>query len=419
MVEGEKFTTLDIRNMLRGQAGTMVRLVVRRPGVNELMTLELKREDIKIDNVRYSTLVHEDIGYVLLRGFTNGAGEEVKKAIQDLKKLNPNLKGLVLDLRDNPGGLLQEAINISSLFVGNQEKIVETRGRMDGSLKSYNASVPPIETQLPLVVLINSNSASASEIVSGVMQDLDRGVVLGTRSFGKGLVQTTVRLSYESQLKITTARYFTPSGRCIQAVDYAQRGEDGSVVRTPDSLQKNFYTRNGRLMHDAGGIEPDEVVEIEALREVTMQLLRENYIFNYATRFRNQHESLADPKTFALTDAQYKDFVTYAIDSGFKFKPLVMREIEELGNKLTKRDYFTSVETSYNDLVGKTQNAVDQDIWTHRTEIQQLLEEEIVSRYFYSEGRTQQQLGADPQLEAAVSLLRDLDRYSTYLKGSK
>ena len=256
-IRDDKYSVKDVSNMLRGEAKTNVKVQVKRYGHDNPLDITIVRDKVKIDNVPFYGMVTDEIGYITLTGFTQNASGEIKNAYESLKKEHPNFKKLILDLRGNPGGLLFEAIKISNLFINKGEKVVETKGRMEGTFKAYDAPKDPLDTNIKLAVLINGRSASASEIVSGVMQDLDRGVVVGRQSFGKGLVQTTRPLSYNNQIKITTARYYTPSGRCIQAIDYAQRGEDGSVLRTPDSLMSIYKTRRGRPVLDAGGIRPD------------------------------------------------------------------------------------------------------------------------------------------------------------------
>ncbi|MCB0844758.1 MAG: S41 family peptidase, partial [Bacteroidetes bacterium] len=255
----------DVRDLLRGEEGTPVKLTIQRLGEEEPMILSLERDQVKVDNVPYSGMVNDHIGYIALTGFTQDAGKEVKKALEKLKKEHSSLSGLILDLRGNPGGRLDEAINVANVFITQKEKIVETRGRQEESRRALYANRPATDDMTPLAVLVNSRSASASEIVAGSIQDLDRGIVVGNRSFGKGLVQNIRPLSYNSQLKVTTAKYYTPSGRCIQAINYADRNEDGSVARIPDSLKNSFTTRNGRTVYDGGGIEPDFDVKKDKL----------------------------------------------------------------------------------------------------------------------------------------------------------
>ncbi|MBR9999113.1 MAG: S41 family peptidase, partial [Cyclobacteriaceae bacterium] len=284
-------TTGDISKLLKGQANTDVELTIIRYGVEKPMKFSLKREKITIDNVPYSGLVAEDIGYIKLTDFTTSAGKEVSRAVEKLKE--SGAKKLILDLRDNPGGLLNEAVNVTNVFITRGQEVVSTKGKMTDWNKTYRALNNPIDTEIPLVVLTNSRSASASEIVSGTIQDYDRGVLVGTKTFGKGLVQATRPLSYNSQLKVTTAKYYIPSGRCIQAINYGERNEDGSVKRIPDSLKVEFETKNGRVVYDGGGIDPDIVVEDRNLAPITLILMSKGLLFDYATQYYYSHESIA------------------------------------------------------------------------------------------------------------------------------
>jgi carboxyl-terminal processing protease len=417
VLEGKDYDQGEVRNLLRGQPKTKVTLKVRRLGVAEPLTIVIERDDIKVKNVQYSAIVDGDIAYVDLKGFTNDASLDVKKALEALKTKNPNIKGIVLDLRNNPGGLLQEAINISNLFVNREEKIVETRGRMDGSTRTYAASNNPFDAQIPLAVLINGGSASASEIVSGVVQDLDRGVVVGKRSFGKGLVQTTLRLSYNTQMKVTTARYYTPSGRCIQAIEYSQRDANGGVTRTADSLKKSFLTRAGRKVFDAGGIDPDVRIEDKTYHKVTQDLLNQGIVFDFATRYRSQHDSLVGGiKGFTITDALYQEFIAFTKEKKLNYEPTVLRELHDLREVYKKEKYYDQVNTQLEALEKLTQQLTENDLQAHSQEIKTILKGEIVARYYYARGRTEAMLAEDEVLNEAIRVLKDGKRYSTLLK---
>ena len=415
-LEGRDLEISDVRNLLRGQPKTVVTLIVRRQGEPEPLTLTVTRDDIKIKNVRYSTLVQGDIAYVDLKGFTQEASADVRAALEALQKQNPTLKGIVLDLRDNPGGLLQEAINVSNLFVNRDERIVETRGKMEGSNRVYTATQTPFNTQIPLAVLINGGSASASEIVSGVMQDLDRGVVVGKRSFGKGLVQTTVKLSYNTQLKITTARYYTPSGRCIQAVDYGNRDANGAATRTADSLKQSFLTRNGRKVLDAGGIDPDLRVDERTFHKVAQDLSAQNIIFDFATSYRVKHAELgAKPADFQITDALYDEFLQFVRERKFKYEPSLSRQIRDLREASKKEKYFEQLSGQLQALESLAEQLSENDLKAHREEIALLLRAEIVSRYYYAKGRTEVLLASDDALNQAIALLRNPTEYNKML----
>jgi carboxyl-terminal processing protease len=415
LVEGREFTTVDIRNMLRGEAGKSVVLKVRRPGKPEPLVLTVVREQIKVKNVPYYGLAAPDIGYIQLTGFTRDAHAEVKDALQKLKEKYPNLKGIVLDLRSNPGGLLMEAVAISNLFVPQNEVIVETRGRMEGTARSYRTENQPYDTRIPLAVLINEHSASASEIVSGVMQDLDRGVIIGQKSYGKGLVQTTRPLSYNNQIKITTSRYYTPSGRCIQAINYSERRADGSPVRVADSLRQQFKTRNGRPVLDGGGIAPDVDVDVDRLHQITQQLISQHLLFDFATEYTVRNATLAPVEQFQITDAVYDEFVAFVEQSGFRYESAALKDYERFRDDLRDEAYFSEVEPELEALRREIETHRARDIRLHRAEIIPFLQQEIVTRYYHEEGRMQVGFRTDDDLQQAVQVLNNSERYRSLL----
>jgi carboxyl-terminal processing protease len=359
------------------------------------------------------------VGYVSLTGFTSGAAKEVKDAIDELRRTNPNLKGLILDLRNNPGGLLYEAIDISNLFVPQGEKIVETRGKIEGSLQTYYARNNPSAPDLPLAVLINRRSASASEIVSGVMQDLDRGVIVGQRSFGKGLVQTTRPLSFNSQIKITTAKYYTPSGRCIQAIDYSNRNEDGSVGKIPDSLQNTFQTAAGRTVKDGGGVEPDANIAEPDYHTVTQELIRQNVIFNFATFFRVTHESIPSPSDFRVTGAIYKEFTDYCQKEGFSFETKTEKQFSRLKELMEEEHYAEALQGELKTIETKISVEKQSDLEEFRDEISVLLKREIVSRYYFRSGEVQSSFNSDPEVLKAKEILLSPEKYREILTVQK
>jgi carboxyl-terminal processing protease len=422
-IDNEKITAdniknLDVRDLLRGQPKSKVRLVVEREGALEPIAMEVERDDIKILNVPYWGMIDDEIGYISLTGFTSDAAKEVKAALEDLKAKNPTMKSLVLDLRGNPGGLLFEAIDISNIFVPKDELIVETRGKMEGSLKSYTARNMPVDPAIPLAVLVNRRSASASEIVSGVMQDLDRGVIVGQRSYGKGLVQTTRQLSYNTQLKITTAKYYTPSGRCIQAIDYGSRNEDGSVGKIPDSLQKAFKTRSGRTVYDGGGIAPDIEVAIPELHSVTQELMRKNMIFDYATHYRATHETLPSAREFKITDEIYTDFTAYCKSRNFTFETKTEKEFVKFKEMVEEEKYHDELAADMKSMETKLAKEKEEDLVNFRGEISNLLRNEIVMRYYYRKGEIEASFDMDPDVLEAIKVLKDPTRMDKILKGS-
>jgi carboxyl-terminal processing protease len=317
----EKKSATEVNKLLRGAASKAVKLDVRRFGLDKLLTLEIVRDKIQIENVPYYGMVTKDIGYFQLTGFTMEAGREVRNAVLKLKELGA--RKIIFDLRDNPGGLLNEAVNISNLFVPKGNDIVSTKGKLQERNRVYKALDEPVDLETPLVILTSSTSASASEIVAGVMQDYDRAVLVGERTFGKGLVQETRPLSYNSQLKVTTAKYYIPSGRCIQAIDYSHRNEDGSLGKIPDSLRVAFKTASGRVVYDGGGVAPDIEIEEKELSDIAKTLEAKGYLFDYATRYRAENPTLAKPKEFRLSDADYQKFMAFLANKDINYSTSV------------------------------------------------------------------------------------------------
>jgi carboxyl-terminal processing protease len=332
--------TSEISKLLKGQANTEVELTILRYGVDKPMKFNLKREKITIDNVPYAGMVTEDVGYIKLTDFTTSAGKEVSRALEKLKE--EGATKVILDLRDNPGGLLNEAVNVTNVFIPRGQEVVSTKGKMTDWNKTYRALNNPVDTDIPLAVLTNSRSASASEIVSGTIQDYDRGVLVGTKTFGKGLVQATRPLSYNSQLKVTTAKYYIPSGRCIQAINYGERNEDGSVKRIPDSLKVEFETRNGRPVYDGGGIDPDVVVEDKNLAPITLSLMSKGLLFDYATQYYYTHPSIDQARNFMLTDQEFEKFIVWLQDKDYDYTTRVEKTLDEVIT-LSKQEKFNGL----------------------------------------------------------------------------
>lgn len=416
-VDDTKSETVDVRNLLRGQPKTTVKITLMREGVDKPLEFDVMRDDIKILNVPYSGMIDDQIGYISLTGFTQGAAGEVKQAFEKLKRENPGMKGLVLDLRGNPGGLLFEAVDISNIFVAQGEKIVETRGKMEGSENTYFARQQPVDTEMPLAVLINRRSASASEIVSGVIQDLDRGVVVGQRSFGKGLVQTTRPLSFNSQMKITTAKYYTPSGRCIQAIDYAHRNEDGSVGKFADSLRKEFKTKRGRSVYDGGGVNPDFEVVLPEYHPVTQQIIGQNVIFDFATQYRLKHDEIPGPRKFEITNEDYNALKEFARARDFKFETQSEKELSKLEENLKEEAYFEELAGELALIRQKIGKEKEEDIDTFRDEITSFLKTEIIRRYYFRSGEIETSFDMDPDLLQAIKVLKDPVTYKKTLAG--
>ncbi len=405
--------TSEISKLLKGQANTEVTIQVKRYGVDEPITLNLTREKITIDNVPYYGFVSDGIGYIKLSDFTTSAGKEVSKALEKLKE--EGATKIILDLRENPGGLLNEAVNVTNIFIPRGKEIVSTKGKVSDWNKTYSGLNNPIDTEIPLVVLTDQRSASASEIVSGTMQDYDRGVLVGKKTFGKGLVQATRPLSYNSQLKVTTAKYYIPSGRCIQAINYNERNEDGSVKRIPDSLKVEFQTQNGRVVYDGGGIDPDIAVDQSKLAPITISLISKGLIFNYATQYFYAHESIGTAADFRLTDEEFDEFITWLDDKDYDYTTRVEKTLDDL-IKLSKEEKFNGmVEETITELKKEIKHNKEKDLIKFQDEIRSTLEEDIVSRYYLSKGLLEASFDDDLQLQEAIQVLNDSDRYNQLL----
>lgn len=405
----KNFKTDQVSAMLKGKPGTEVVVKVKRPnaaGAEDDLTVKMVREEIKIKNVPYYGVVDGGIGYIRLGNFTERAGQEVRNALVDMESKG-KLKGIILDLRGNPGGLLHEAINVSNVFIDKNIEVVATKGKIPEWNKSFYSLNDPTDLRTPMVVLADGGSASAAEIVSGSLQDLDRAVILGQKTFGKGLVQSTRSLPYGAKLKITTAKYYIPSGRCIQAINYAERNEDGSVKRVPDSLKVAFKTRNGRTVYDGGGIDPDISVEPERLANITISLLTKNHIFEYATEYRAKHKKIGDAKTFVLTDAEYNDFVAWVSKKEYDYTTRSEKVLEDLKKTADKEHYLSEIETDLDALKKTMMHDKQRDLEKQKPQIKSLLEEEIVSRYYFNTGRAEASLKSDNELKAAIDALKD------------
>lgn len=405
-------TPSQMSDLLKGSPGSSVKMTVSRYG--EEFEVELIREEIQVKSVPYYGMLNDEVGYVVLRSFTDKASSDIREAIVDLKN-NHGMKSLVLDLRGNPGGLLNEAINVSNLFLPKGLEVVSTRGRLAELDQVYKTLNQPFDKDMPLAVLISSGSASASEIVAGTIQDLDRGVVIGQRSYGKGLVQQSRPLSYGAQVKITIAKYYTPSGRCIQAINYAERNEDGSVARIPDSLRNTFTTAHGRTVLDGGGIDPDIAIETESMSGVLYSLLVNGHIFEYATEYVRTHPNISAPGDFTLTDSEYDQFVQFLDGKEYHYETETEKMIERL-ERATKNDgYNESLQSEINRLKSAYNQRKKDDLITFKDQISQLLAREIVGKYYYESGEIQFMLSDDPEVDRAIEYLMDPTSYAQLL----
>ena len=394
----------SVSDKLKGSPGTELTLTIERYGEEDPLKYTMVREKISINNVPYYGMLDRSTGYIRISNFTTGASKEVEDAFKSLKKDN-ELKSLVLDLRANPGGLLIEAVRICNLFVNKGEMIVSTRGKMQQWDSDYSTTREPVDTEIPLVVMVNRGSASASEIVAGALQDLDRAVVIGQRTFGKGLVQTSRPLKYNAHLKVTTAKYYIPSGRCIQALDYSHRNEDGSVGFIPDSLISEYTTRNGRLVYDGGGIQPDFKVVPEMLSEISIQLFTQSMFFDFATRYRNTNDEIESPESFSLSDEDYALFKAFIEESDFEFLTASEKAFANLMLTAKREKYYELAEEEFSSLEEMLVHNNLKDLETFKKEIRQILQEEIVNRYYFQAGRILAQIQEDIQLDKAQEIL--------------
>jgi carboxyl-terminal processing protease len=403
----------EITTNLKGQAKTEVELTVKRAGAGEL-TFKIKREKISITNISYFGMIGtSDVGYIKLDEFTPGAAKEVSEAVVSLK--TQGAKKLILDLRDNLGGLMHEGINIVNLFIPRNQEVVSTKGKVKEWNKTYSTLNNPLDTEIPLAVLTSESSASAAEIVSGSLQDYDRAVLVGRKTFGKGLVQTTRQLSYGAELKVTVAKYYIPSGRCIQALDYAHRNEDGSVSKFADSLRTEFKTKGGRKVLDGNGIDPDISTEDEYLSAVTSALIQDGLVFDYASKYCGEHPNNLDFKTFKLSDTDYTKFTDWLKNQRFTYKSELETNTNELIKAAKEERYYPEIEAQLSDLKKRIENSKTTDLVRFKKEISEVLEQQIAFHYALAEGEAAVTLSRDKTVAEAVKILDDNNRYKTVL----
>lgn len=420
-IDGKTLTGLssaEVSDRLKGPANTTVKVTVERPGTKEPLTYDIVRKKITLPSVPYYGFVSDSIGYIYLNSFTDKAASEVKTALLELKK--KGMKGLVFDLRGNGGGILDEAVQIVNYFVPKGKEILSTRGKIKQWDRTYKTTQEPIVPELPLVVLVNSNSASASEIVSGSLQDLDRAVILGERTYGKGLVQSTRSLPYNGTLKVTTAKYYIPSGRLIQAIDYSHRNPDGSVGRIPDSLTTAYKTANGRIVRDGGGITPDIVTtgdSTERKGNIAFYLLNDLLFFDFATAYAQQHPTIAPVEEFALTDEEFEAFKSFVKSKSFTYDKQSEKALQELRTIARFEGYLEDAAEEFDALEKKLNHNLDKDLNLAREDIEELLAIEIVKRYYYQKGEIEQSLKSDKETKKAAEILHNPTEYRRILSA--
>ena len=403
----------DVSTLLRGQVGTSFKLKVQRPGVKEPLEFTIVRRSIEMPTIPYYGIMEGQVGYINLSSFSGTPSKDFKNAFLDLKKQGAT--SLVIDLRNNGGGLLDQAVEIVNFFVPRGKTIVTTKGKIKQASNTYKTLREPLDTDIPIAVLVNSGTASSSEILSGSLQDLDRAVIVGNRTYGKGLVQVPRSLPYGGNLKITTSKYYIPSGRCVQAIDYAHRNEDGSVARIPDSLTTVFHTAAGREVRDGGGVSPDIEVKQERLPNILYYLVRDNLIFDYATDYCLKHPVIASAEKFELTDADYTDFKNKVKGADFKYDQQSEKILKTLKEAAEFEGYMKEASDEFKALENKLSHNLDRDLDYFSKDIKEMISEEIIKRYYYQRGAIIQQLKGDNELDEAVKILTNPERYQQIL----
>ena len=397
-------TVAQVSEKLKGPANTKLTLKIERKGATEPLIKELTRQKILMNAVPYYGMINDTIGYIYLANFTDKAAKEVREALLTLKE-NPKMKGLVLDLRNNPGGILEDAVQIVNYFVPKGETVLSTRGKVKNWDRTYKTTQEPIDATIPLAVMVNRGSASASEIVAGALQDLDRAVIVGERTFGKGLVQATRPVSYNGMIKVTTAKYYIPSGRLIQAIDYSNRNPDGSVGRIPDSLTQVFFTANKRPVRDGGGISPDFNIENPQVSNLLIYLMRDLMFFDFANEYAANHESIGSIRDFKLTDQDYAEFKAFVKSKNFTYDRQSDKALKELKKIAEFEGYSEQAKAEFAALEAKFSHDIDRDMDTFRPEIEQMLTQEIARRYYFQKGEIIQTLKKDPELDKAIEVI--------------
>jgi len=410
-------TYSDVSAILKGQAGTAITLKIQRPGENAPIEKTINREIIKIDNIPYSGMLDHDIGYIKLTSFTQKAAAEVKQAFLKLREKS-DLKGLVIDLRGNGGGLLNEAVDIVNIFVDRGQDVVTTKGKLPDKNHTYKTTNSPVDVTIPVVVLVDGQSASASEILSGAMQDLDRGVIVGRRTFGKGLVQNVVPLSFNAQMKVTVAKYYIPSGRCIQAIDYSHKNKEGVFGKIPDSLIAAFKTKDGRTVYEGRGINPDIHSDKVDYSNIAMALYTKYLIFDFATQFRRDHPVIPPADKFEITDSIFNAFVAFIADKKYDYKTKSEQALEDLRKNSEKENYFNAIKSEYDALKKQMENDKKSDLTKFKSQINDLIKQEIVSRYYYQKGKIIASLNTDKDITEAINTLTDQNLYKSVLAGT-
>lgn len=402
--------------MLKGEVGTILKIKVSRDETKEPLVFEIERKKIQIDPVVYYGIVGENTGYVYVSTFNDKTSSEIKNAFQELKKKN-NISSFILDLRNNTGGLLEEAVQTAGFFLPRGTQVLSTKGKIKQNNRTYRTPQAPLDTNIPLAVLVNGATASASEIVSGAFQDLDRAVIVGSRTYGKGLVQTIRPLTYNTQLKLTTAKYYIPSGRCIQEIDYldSRKKDSNELVKIPDSLTNEFRTTNGRIVRDGKGILPDIVIEPEKMQNIVYYLLKDYMILEYGAYYLRHHSQIAPVESFHLTDAEYEDFKRFLQEKDFTYDKQSLKMLEDLKKVAEFEGYAEEASEEFKILETKFKHNLNKDLDLFRGEIQEMLEAEIVKQRYYQKGAVIYSLKDDKDLDSALNVLQNQTLYKEIL----
>lgn len=408
----------DIGKALKGQAESNISFKVQLID-GAVKQFNIKRMEFHETNVPFYGMLNRNIGFISLKIFNPNAGKDVKEAFEDLKKKNPDMNGLILDLRGNPGGLLTEAVNIVNVFIEKNKLVVTTKGKVKEWNATFNTLNEAVDTKIPVVVITNSKSASASEIVSGALQDYDRAVIVGHKTYGKGLVQITKNLSYGTGLKVTTAKYYIPSGRCIQAINYAERNQDGSVKKIPDSLKHEFKTAVGRKVYDGGGVDPDLTLSESEHAAVANELLKQHLIFDYATKYCSTHNNIDSSNKFKITDIDFQDFIAFVNAKKFTYKSETEKVLDKIKETASEEKYFEAIQSNYKNALKEIETTKQSEIVTQRAEISALIESEICNRFFYTKGKIEKSLQSDPWVIKSIEILNSPKLYNDFLVSKK
>lgn len=419
-INGQSSENRDIDALIlamRGQPGSTYTVDVFRPTDGKNLTFKVKREKVKQPNIPYSGILGDKVGYIKLNQFLENAGQEVFDAYKQLKE--EGMEYLILDLRDNGGGLLGEAVNIIDIFVGKDVTVVETKGKIEEMNRFYKTQNVAVDPDIPIVVLVNEHSASASEIVSGTLQDLDRAVIVGKKSFGKGLVQKVYPMDYNTSMKVTVSKYYIPSGRCVQNIEYFDRDTTKGGYKIPDSLAVAYKTKNGRTVYDKGGVEPDVAVPDEEIPDILTALIEDQAIFDFANDYRAKHETIAEAEKFVVDDALYNEFLKFLQTKKYACTTALETKLEELKTAAEEDHSFADIQSAYNQLKSQIEKLKTQDLNTHKAQIERALTQEIVSRYYFSTGKLINSLHHDSYIEAAKEVLLNSSRYNAILSPKK